>query len=103
MLLVIVAGAMVTCSCPSLEHSTPPEVDILPGGPVVKVTSDAQALDRALLFTRESKLDWGQPTGLYRTVSKWYAIQFPDGPQGQSRIVLVNPENGQAELPLKKL
>ena len=103
MLIAIVASAVLTCSCASLENSN--RHDVAGGGtaPTLNVASDAQAYDLAIAFTKQRKLDWGQPTGHYRTVSKWYAVQFRGGPRGEPRVVLINPENGQAELPLKKL
>jgi len=94
----------IACSCASEKQDmveTPLPV-VTSGKTSMPITSDGQAMDRALLFTKQRKLDWGKPTGLYRTVSKWYAVQFVDSPQKSKRIVLINPENGHAELPMRR-
>ena len=103
-LLCSLAIGCIACSCASRQEGmaeTTPPVDA-PDRTVKRITSDTQAMARALLFTKEKQLAWGQPTRLYRTVSKWYAVRFADSPQKRERIVLVNPENGHAELPLRR-
>ncbi|MBT7068017.1 MAG: hypothetical protein HN919_17090 [Verrucomicrobia bacterium] len=103
LLCALVVGA-ITCSCVSSQNDMlePTPTIVAPDKTAAPITSDAQAKVRALLFAKQRQLDWGQPTGLYRTVSKWYAVEFQDGDQKQKRIVLVNPENGHAELPMRR-
>ena len=103
LLCTLVVGC-IACSCVSNQgDAVETPVPVVPSDEIVApITSDAQAMDRAVLFTKQRRLDWGKPTGLYRTVSKWYAVQFADSPQKRKRTVSVNPENGHAELPLRR-
>ena len=103
LLCALVVGC-IACSCASrqegIAQTTSPVVD--PDRTDKPITSDDQAMARALLFTKQRQRDWGEPTDFYRTVSKWYAVQFADGPEKRKRIVLVNPKNGHAELPMRR-
>jgi hypothetical protein len=103
-LLCAVVVGCIACACASRQEGITQT-----GLPVVApdktdkpITSDDQAMARALLFTKQRQLDWGEPTGHYRTVSKWYAVQFADGPHKRKRRVLVNPANGHTELPMRR-
>jgi hypothetical protein len=68
---------------------------------ITPVTTDDEARARAVAFLRDEKREWGQPVGVLRTVSNWYRVEFSNA-HGRERVVLVNPENGRAELPLRR-
>jgi hypothetical protein len=61
---------------------------------------DAVESARALL--RGHGLDWGEPKQILRTVSNWYRIEYGKDSYGSERVILVNPESGQAEFPLRR-
>jgi len=96
----LVFGCLI-CSCTShQENITQPTLsEVTPDNTNIPITSDEQAMARALLFIKQNNLEWGQPLRLYRTVSNWYAVEFA----GDNNIVLINPNNGHTELPMLKL
>jgi hypothetical protein len=61
-----------------------------------------RAMTRAAVFAKERDLGWGKPLRARRTASKWHRVEFAKSDQGQERVVLVNPENGHAELPMRR-
>lgn len=66
------------------------------------VTTDAQAIQRALAFLRNEELDWGEPIRVRRTAAQWYRVEFKSDSPARERVVLVNPQDGSASFPLMK-
>ena len=85
-------AAFATPARPDVPRSKPPS-------PAVQITSDTAAGDRAQAFLKDQKLDWGRPIRVLKTPTNWYRVEFRPAEQGRERVLLVNPENGNAEMP----
>ena len=98
-LLVGALAAAMACSKPVDEA-----VQTLKTVPIaiVLVRSDARAIEIADAFLAARGLNWGRAVTVGRTSADWYRVEYETGVNDVERVVLVNPENAQAELPLAR-
>ena len=98
-LLVGALAAAMACSKP-LDEAVQ-TLETVPAA-IVLVRSDARAIEIADAFLAARGLGWGRAAAVGRTRADWYQVEYELGADDVERVVLVNPQNAQPELPLPR-
>lgn len=66
------------------------------------IKTNDEAASATQKFLNINKLNWGEPTRIIMTVSKWYRVEYGVRVDGVERFLLVNPKDGNVEFPIPR-